>query len=318
MKKRPCSHCGKTMKSAKESPTCHPCRAVERLRPCPQCGKEHRVWKKSHAVSYCSPDCAALARRADMTRVCEICGVEFKRKRGGNNAGRCCSRVCGFELQRRQRRQRRERARPVVVDAWEWRSLVFYRPCIDCGQPITNRAKGQPKSVCDIRCAGRVRTRRLGGVPLGEMVTSECGTCNETYTYVRRGGNRTDCDDCRTVKRRKAEAKARRAARAKARREGRYKGNDHRKRARRYNVDYEPIQPLYIYERDNWTCHLCGKKTKKFYSRTGYDPMGPTLDHIIPMSKGGPHIKSNVALAHHICNTRKSDGAVGEQLLLVG
>ena len=43
-----------------------------------------------------------------------------------------------------------------------------------------------------------------------------------------------------------------------------------------------------------------------------------SLDHIIPMSKGGPHVKSNVALAHFICNSIKSDGAVGEQLLLVG
>ena len=146
------------------------------------------------------------------------------------------------------------------------------------------------------------------------MVTSECGTCNETYTYANRGGNRTDCDDCRTVKLRKAKTKAH----AKARREGRRLGSDHRKRARHYGVDYEPIQRRYIYERDNGTCHLCGKKVKKSYSRTGYDPMGPTLDHIIPISKGGPHLKSNVALAHHICNTLKSDGAVGEQLLLVG
>ena len=41
-------------------------------------------------------------------------------------------------------------------------------------------------------------------------------------------------------------------------------------------------------------------------------PMYPSIDHIIPMSKGGGHIWSNVQVAHIICNSIKSDKAVGE------
>jgi 5-methylcytosine-specific restriction endonuclease McrA len=46
-------------------------------------------------------------------------------------------------------------------------------------------------------------------------------------------------------------------------------------------------------------CHICGKRfTKK-------DPA--TLDHVIPISNGGRHEASNIALAHKSCNSRKRD-----------
>jgi 5-methylcytosine-specific restriction endonuclease McrA len=33
--------------------------------------------------------------------------------------------------------------------------------------------------------------------------------------------------------------------------------------------------------------------------------MGPTLDHIVPVSRGGAHTAANVQLAHSACNRRK-------------
>jgi hypothetical protein len=49
---------------------------------------------------------------------------------------------------------------------------------------------------------------------------------------------------------------------------------------------------------DNQTkCHICGKRfTRK-------NPA--TLDHIIPVSKGGLHDKTNIVLAHKSCNSKK-------------
>jgi 5-methylcytosine-specific restriction endonuclease McrA len=53
-------------------------------------------------------------------------------------------------------------------------------------------------------------------------------------------------------------------------------------------------------------CALCGRPvdfTKKFP-----DPLSPTVDHIIPISKGGhPFAMENLQLAHFICNREKSD-----------
>lgn len=67
--------------------------------------------------------------------------------------------------------------------------------------------------------------------------------------------------------------------------------------------------------RDGHRCHLCRKRVDM--TLTGNDRMGPTIDHLIPVSAGGDDVLSNVRLAHRSCNC--SRGARGDvQLLLVG
>lgn len=36
-------------------------------------------------------------------------------------------------------------------------------------------------------------------------------------------------------------------------------------------------------------------------------PLYPSIDHIVPMSKGGGHVWENVQVAHIICNSEKGD-----------
>ncbi|MCG6550731.1 MAG: HNH endonuclease [Candidatus Magnetominusculus sp. LBB02] len=45
------------------------------------------------------------------------------------------------------------------------------------------------------------------------------------------------------------------------------------------------------------TCHYCGN---------GFPPSELTMDHIIPISRGGMSVKSNLAAVCKACNTRKS------------
>jgi len=53
-------------------------------------------------------------------------------------------------------------------------------------------------------------------------------------------------------------------------------------------------------------CGICGKPVDFSY-RTPH-PLSPTIDHIIPVSKGGhPSDISNLQLAHRCCNREKSD-----------
>lgn len=53
-------------------------------------------------------------------------------------------------------------------------------------------------------------------------------------------------------------------------------------------------------------CGICGKPVDK--SLKFPHPMSPTIDHIIPIAKGGhPSDLDNLQLAHYVCNMAKSD-----------
>jgi hypothetical protein len=52
-------------------------------------------------------------------------------------------------------------------------------------------------------------------------------------------------------------------------------------------------------------CHLCAQPVD--LSASGLNPFGPTIDHLVPLSLGGIDCRSNVALAHRICNTRRGN-----------
>lgn len=66
-----------------------------------------------------------------------------------------------------------------------------------------------------------------------------------------------------------------------------------------------------LIERDRGICHICGGKVDKrgkFGKRgakrgdmTNY----PTVDHVVPISRGGSHTWNNVKLAHLSCNAKK-------------
>lgn len=67
-----------------------------------------------------------------------------------------------------------------------------------------------------------------------------------------------------------------------------------------------------LYERDHGICYLCGGRCdwEDKEERDGTIICGnryPSVEHVIPLSKGGEHSWENVRLAHRICNARKRD-----------
>ena len=59
-------------------------------------------------------------------------------------------------------------------------------------------------------------------------------------------------------------------------------------------------------ERDGTDCGICGLPVDVTLTRAdGLDC--PSVDHVLPRSRGGTHDPSNLQLAHLVCNMRKSD-----------
>lgn len=81
--------------------------------------------------------------------------------------------------------------------------------------------------------------------------------------------------------------------------------------AARRGVESVQFDPLDVLERDGWRCQLCGIATPRRL-RGQSDARAPELDHIIPLSKGGPHTPWNTQCLCRRCNRSKSDSAVGQ------
>lgn len=67
-----------------------------------------------------------------------------------------------------------------------------------------------------------------------------------------------------------------------------------------------------LFKRDNGICHICGRRCnmEDYVMKDGTFIAGdwyPSIDHVVPLAKGGEHSWGNVALAHRRCNYLKSD-----------
>lgn len=67
----------------------------------------------------------------------------------------------------------------------------------------------------------------------------------------------------------------------------------------------EDVDRIAVLERDGWTCYLCGADTR--VTEDPFDPASATVDHVIPLSAGGPHTMANVRCACLRCNCSKAD-----------
>ena len=140
------------------------------------------------------------------------------------------------------------------------------------------------------------------------MRSGICEVCGKPYTvreYVESCGFKKAQDNgvcskqCRDEKKRRIMRKS-------------HKGrqDSHRHRAKKYGCDYDPGVTLKkLVARDGLECKICGQMCDwNDHSWSKYSgPLYPSIDHIIPMSKGGGHVWENVQVAHIMCNSEKGD-----------
>lgn len=88
-----------------------------------------------------------------------------------------------------------------------------------------------------------------------------------------------------------------------------------RRRAREKAAFVEDVSPAAVFAADGYRCHLCDQMTDPL-ERVPH-PKAPTVDHVVPLAKGGTHERANCRTACFRCNCGKQDRGGGEQFALV-
>ncbi len=245
---------------------------------------------------------------------CTDCGETFTRT--GYRQKRCST--CHYEHQRQRDRHRgphrskrgsiritctacgHTNRRTPRVQHQVMRSWVAGR-CDHCGQPIpiacvaANPAPSTtPVTIRPtIRCAwcNTILRKRLGH---GRMYCSEqCLRITLGYKPTVTPIEHHDCIGCGAafISRRNIDTRYCSPRCAK---------RTLKSRRRSHIADGDTIGVAQLGRRDNWRCHLCGGHVpNRPYQARDNDP---TIDHLVPVSAGGAHVWSNVALAHNKCN----------------
>lgn len=72
----------------------------------------------------------------------------------------------------------------------------------------------------------------------------------------------------------------------------------------------ENFDSIEIFERDGWVCKNCGCETpRELIGELQFNRClnQPTLDHVVPLAKGGDHTRANSQLLCRRCNSSKND-----------
>lgn len=261
-------------------------------------------------------------------RTCEICGTPLS-----GRATRYCSRACairGNTIARaadpermvrhcankaRWQRENREKARGYVA------SRVETRTCEWCGKTWQTR-QDTPSRVCSHACA----QHKEGSACHAEWVA--CDACGRRYlkrnTRALTGCSPTcrtglitgewpksrllirECPVCGTLFRQSNYNKGITSACSHKCRAVLLFGAQEDRAPRHWAISGK--RRLRIYERDNWTCLICGEPVDRD-ANVMYDDWAPSLDHITPRSKGGHDSDANLRCAHRWCNSVIGDGS---------
>lgn len=68
---------------------------------------------------------------------------------------------------------------------------------------------------------------------------------------------------------------------------------------------YQKIDRQTVLKRDGYKCAVCGIKLNR--KAIPLSPNNPTVDHIVPLSKGGTHTYDNLRACCLNCNSKKGD-----------
>lgn len=232
----------------------------------------------------------------DRATECVHCGGALPPKPQNGPRSSYCSQPCRRRADYVRNFERRSAAAAEKLS--EARATTV-KKCPQCGVSFSP-AKSLKQRFCSKKC-GNDFTRDLPGTQCSGVGCSRPvrakGLCNMHYKALLRSEGRLSTKTPWTDERRDAHYRREALKRQTA-------------------VSDRPVILADIAERDGWKCGLCGKRVRKDLMHP--HPMSKSLDHVIPLSRGGGHVPENCQLAHLRCNVSKGNREANEQLALLG
>lgn len=78
-----------------------------------------------------------------------------------------------------------------------------------------------------------------------------------------------------------------------------------RARKAQRRLTWDGVTDQQIFGRDGWVCRIPGCARRIQPGLRHPDPMSASIDHIVPLSRGGDDVAANKRAAHLVCNTRR-------------
>ncbi len=305
-------------KATRSAPVCH------------DCGRQIDRPKRGRPAKRCADCKAAVGRVSYSESLTCPCGASFERVKPSGRRPIYCGpcRALARRKANQKFEQRRTLARvpkPLIPKPIRVKPT---RECLDCDAPVTLGPKGGRAFRCascrDTRAERQVRAeyeKRYGEVKRirealnsGNVRSVPCEGCGAELESKPVGKFRRWCTKCTPAHRREISAAWRAANPDAWRRSAR--NADRRRRAAKMGVGSQPYLSEDIFERDGWKCLLCRRRINRKLKWP--HPGSPSIDHTIPLSRGGVDAPVNVTAAHLRCNWVKNNRGGGEQLALIG
>lgn len=301
---------------------------------CVQCGKTTDITgRRGPAPKYCSPRCrnrrnhertrqdsrydealatsrqATKQRRLAQARPCPRCAAPMLNPRQKNHCGAPeCKRAFQRDRMREWFRTHKEATGERYASRYPSTKATHTITCEQCGREatVTKKAARYCSHECfyDARYGDhrprtpsgaevkrqakldkvRARVEQAGNGVKGKGIwtVGRCSSCGQTFTRHSFGKPTTHCSQ-----------------------QCRHRERTTLRRALQYDLRAGRVSRVAIYERDGWTCHICGDPVDR--SAPFPDLAAPVLDHVVPLARGGTHDEGNLKTAHFYCNSVKRD-----------
>jgi 5-methylcytosine-specific restriction endonuclease McrA len=259
-----------------------------------------------------------MYRKAEYNVVCACCNKSFI---AHDSRKRYCSRKCkdvGYKRSKGQDSRLEPRFVKCIICGAEFETTNATKITCSPECSMENRKRHQK-----INGHGRCRKQKPGQIPLEEYkkqkqeqarqraeklalekawykalhtIERECEECGALFYCLDSENKKTCSPEC-----------------------SRRYGNRKRDKRIPKEQQVDRITLKKLYKRDEGICYLCGEKcdwNDWMVSPKGNSYPGdkyPTIEHVVPISKGGLDAWNNVRLAHWKCNLEKADGIIKMQ-----